>query len=110
MPYVVTEKCQDCVYADCTKVCPVDAFRQGKNNKGMLQLIIDPDICIDCAACEPECPVEAIHEESEVPQEFEHAIAYNAECSKDEDNWQQITDPDSMEHGPFDGCIDPDAG
>lgn len=88
----------------------MDAFREGKNKDGKKQLIIDPDICIDCAACEPECPVEAIYEESEVPQEQEHAIAYNAEWSKDEDNWPQISDPDSIERGPFEGCVDPDAG
>ena len=52
MTFVVTEACIRCKYTDCVNVCPVDAFREGPNF-----LVIDPDECIDCAVCVPECPV-----------------------------------------------------
>lgn len=55
MPYVVTDKCIRCKYMDCVEVCPVDCFYEGKN-----MLVINPDECIDCGVCEPECPAEAI--------------------------------------------------
>lgn len=55
MTYVVTEQCIRCKYTDCVTVCPVDCFREGAE-----MLVIDPEICIDCAVCEPACPVEAV--------------------------------------------------
>ena len=55
MPYVVTESCIKCKYMDCCEVCPVDCFYEGEN-----MLVINPDECIDCGVCEPECPAEAI--------------------------------------------------
>ncbi len=55
MPYVVTEACIRCKYTDCVEVCPVDCFYEGEN-----MLVINPDECIDCGVCEPECPAEAI--------------------------------------------------
>jgi ferredoxin len=55
MPYVVTESCIQCKHTDCVTVCPVDCFHEGPNF-----LVIDPDVCIDCGVCEPECPVDAI--------------------------------------------------
>jgi len=55
MPYVVTEACIRCKYMDCVEVCPVDCFYEGEN-----MLVINPDECIDCGVCEPECPAEAI--------------------------------------------------
>ncbi len=55
MAYVVTEACIKCKYTDCVEVCPVDCFYQGEN-----MLVINPDECIDCGVCEPECPAEAI--------------------------------------------------
>jgi ferredoxin len=55
MTYVVTDACVNCKYSDCVDVCPVDCFYEGKN-----MLVINPDECIDCGVCEPECPVEAI--------------------------------------------------
>ena len=58
MPYVVTENCQKCRFTDCVTVCPVDAFRGDES-----MLYIDPDACIDCGACEPQCPVKAIYED-----------------------------------------------
>ena len=60
MTYVVTESCIKCKYTDCVEVCPVDCFYEGEN-----MLVINPDECIDCGVCEPECPVEAIKPESE---------------------------------------------
>ena len=62
MTYVVTESCIKCKYTDCVDVCPVDCFREGPN-----MLVIDPDECIDCTLCVPECPVEAIFAEDDVP-------------------------------------------
>lgn len=55
MPYVVTDGCIQCKYTDCVEVCPVDCFYEGEN-----MLVINPDECIDCGVCEPECPAEAI--------------------------------------------------
>lgn len=60
MAFVVTDKCIACKYSDCVEVCPVDCFYEGEN-----MLVINPDECIDCGVCEPECPIEAIQPESE---------------------------------------------
>jgi ferredoxin len=77
MAFVVTENCIKCKYTDCVEVCPVDCFHEGPNF-----LVIDPDECIDCTLCEPECPAEAIHSEDEVPKDQEHFIELNADLSK----------------------------
>ena len=69
MAYVVTEPCHACKYTDCVEVCPVDCFHEDEK-----MLYIDPDECIDCGACVPECPVEAIFEESEVPDKWKKYI------------------------------------
>ncbi len=55
MPFLVTDGCINCKYKDCVEVCPVDCFFEGGN-----MVVIHPDECIDCAVCEPECPVDAI--------------------------------------------------
>ena len=60
MAYVVTENCVKCKYQDCVEVCPVDCFYEGENF-----LVINPDECIDCGVCEPECPAEAIFADSD---------------------------------------------
>lgn len=73
MTFVVTEACISCKYTDCVDVCPVDAFREGKNF-----LVIDPDECIDCAVCVPECPVNAIFAEEDVPAGQQAFVAINA--------------------------------
>jgi ferredoxin len=83
MPFVVTENCIKCKYTDCVEVCPVDCFHEGPNF-----LVIDPDECIDCTLCEPECPINAIYPEDDVPAGQEHFVALNAELSKD---WPVIT-------------------
>lgn len=74
MAYVITESCIKCKYTDCVEVCPVDCFHEGPNF-----LVIDPEECIDCTLCEPECPVDAIHAEDEVPEDQKHFIELNAE-------------------------------
>ena len=76
MAYVVTESCIKCKYTDCVVVCPVDCFREGPN-----MLVIDPDECIDCEACVPECPVEAIFHEDNVPEQWKDFTALNAEMA-----------------------------
>lgn len=60
MTFVVTDNCIKCKYTDCVEVCPVDCFYEGEN-----MLVINPDECIDCGVCEPECPAEAILPESD---------------------------------------------
>jgi ferredoxin len=77
MTFVVTESCIKCKYTDCVEVCPVDCFHVGPNF-----LVIDPDECIDCTLCEPECPVEAIFSEEELPAGQESFKALNAELAK----------------------------
>ncbi len=67
MTFVVTENCIKCKYTDCVEVCPVDCFHEGPNF-----LVIDPDECIDCTLCEPECPAEAIFSEEELPDGQQH--------------------------------------
>ncbi len=78
MPFVVTESCIKCKYTDCVEVCPVDCFHEGPN-----MLVIDPDECIDCTLCEPECPVEAIMADEDVPEEMQEIIALNEELSRE---------------------------
>src|SRR5437762_6676776 len=77
MTYVVTESCIKCKYTDCVDVCPVDCFREGPN-----MLVIDPDECIDCTLCVPECPVEAIFAEDDVPDAQKEFIALTASARK----------------------------
>ena len=84
MTYVVTDACIRCKYMDCVEVCPVDCFYEGDN-----MLVINPSECIDCGVCEPECPVEAIYSEDEVPDGQESFKALNAELSR---KWPVITE------------------
>ncbi len=74
MSFVVTENCHLCRFTDCVTVCPVDCF-YGDDN----QLYINPDECIDCGACEPECPVNAIYDESRIPEKLTSWIKINSE-------------------------------
>ena len=83
MTYVVTESCIKCKYTDCVDVCPVDCFKEGPNF-----LVIDPDECIDCAVCVPECPVDAIYAEEDVPAHLRAFVDINAELAK---KWLPIT-------------------
>jgi ferredoxin len=81
MPYVVNENCIKCKYTDCVEVCPVDCFYEGDN-----MLVINPDECIDCGVCEPECPAEAIIPDTDARAEawLEMNRSYSA-------NWPNIT-------------------
>lgn len=76
MTHVVTDACIRCKYTDCVDVCPVDCFKEGP-----YFLVIDPDECIDCAVCIPECPVNAIYADVDLPAEFAAFIDLNARLS-----------------------------
>lgn len=83
MTHVVTDACIRCKYTDCVDVCPVDCFHEGPDF-----LVIDPDECIDCAVCIPECPVNAIYADGDLPAEFSAFVALNERLSK---QWPVIT-------------------
>lgn len=98
MTFVVTENCIKCKYTDCVDVCPVDCFHEGPNF-----LVIDPEECIDCQLCVPECPVDAIFDEQDLPDDQQHFLALNAELAAkwpvidiikpapvDADEWQGV--------------------
>ena len=79
MSYIVTENCIRCKYTDCVEVCPVDCFYEGKN-----MLFINPEECIDCGVCEPECPIGAIISEDDSKhnsQETERWLKINSKYS-----------------------------
>ncbi len=76
MPYIITEACKDTKDRACVDVCPVDCIYEGPE-----QLYIHPDECIDCGACEPECPVNAIFHDSAVPEEWTSFTQKNRELS-----------------------------
>lgn len=89
MAYVVTENCQDCRFTDCVEVCPVDCF-YGDDR----MLYIHPDECIDCGACEPACPVQAIFAVDDLPTEQESWVQVNADKSESGiENITSSTDP-----------------
>lgn len=111
MAHIVADPCVKCKYTDCVAVCPVDCFHEGAN-----MLVIDPDTCIDCGLCPPECPVSAIFAEEDLPEKWEAYTELNAkyasdwpvidsqkdslptadEASKEEDKLDQI-DPNGFE-------------
>ncbi len=91
MTFVVTESCIKCKLTDCVEVCPVDCFHEGPN-----MLVIDPEECIDCTLCEPECPVEAIFSDDELPEAQNQFLALNAELTE---SWPVITE---MKDAPAD--------
>lgn len=77
MTFVVGDNCINCKHTDCVEVCPVDCFYEGPNF-----LVIHPDECIDCALCEPECPVDAIFSEDELPDDQQAYLEINAELAQ----------------------------
>ncbi|MEO8269257.1 MAG: ferredoxin family protein [Aureliella sp.] len=81
MTHVVAEPCFDCKYTDCVVVCPVECFYQNEQ-----LLFIHPDECIDCEACVPECPVEAIFHEDNLPEEWKDYTARNAAMAEQSPN------------------------
>tara|TARA_B110000090_G_scaffold64063_1_gene73231 strand:- start:82 stop:450 length:369 start_codon:yes stop_codon:yes gene_type:complete len=84
MTFIVGDNCIKCKHTDCVEVCPVDCFYEGPNF-----LVIHPDECIDCALCEPECPVGAIFAEDEIPEGQEVFLEINAELAE---VWPNITE------------------
>jgi NAD-dependent dihydropyrimidine dehydrogenase PreA subunit len=80
MTYIIAEPCIDVLDKGCVDVCPVDCIHTNDDEKMMF---IDPEECIDCGACEPECPVEAIFAEEDTPDEWEKYIQINADFFKD---------------------------
>ena len=84
MTFVVGENCINCKHTDCVEVCPVDCFHEGPNF-----LVIDPDECIDCALCEPECPVAAIFSEDELPDDQKEFLELNKDLAE---KWPNITE------------------
>jgi len=104
MTFVVGEDCIKCKHTDCVEVCSVDCFYEGPNF-----LVIHLDECIDCALCEPECPVDAIFSEDELPEEQQVFMDLNAELAEvwpniteqkdspaDADEWEGV--PDKLQH------------
>ena len=100
MTYIIAEPCIDIKDRSCVDVCPVDCIHEANRI-----LVIDPEECIDCGACEPECPVEAIFAEDDVPAGQKEFIGMNAELSKvwkpiverkdpppDADEWKDVKD------------------
>ncbi|MFN7130463.1 MAG: ferredoxin FdxA [Myxococcales bacterium] len=113
MPYVVAEPCVNCKYTDCVEVCPVDCFYEGVNF-----LVIHPDECIDCGACEPVCPAKAIFPDADLPEKWKHYAEINtkyatqfpninrakqpmpnADQFKDQENKGELLDPRPAEQG-----------
>ncbi|MEP9377413.1 ferredoxin FdxA [Aquabacter sp. CN5-332] len=86
MTYVVTDKCIRCKFMDCVAVCPVDCFYEGEN-----MLVINPDECIDCGVCEPECPAEAIIADTD--PEAARWLELNTRLSKAWPNISQKKEP-----------------
>lgn len=85
MTYVITEPCVDVKDASCVDVCPVDCIHPTESEDNFAEvkmLYINPDECIDCGACEPACPVNAIYEESAVPEQWRQYIKINADFFK----------------------------
>ncbi len=74
MTFVVTDNCRKCRFTDCVAVCPVDCFHADAE-----MLYIDPEECIDCGACVPECPVEAIYDEAQLPENLRDWVKINLE-------------------------------
>jgi ferredoxin len=82
MTYIIAEPCIDVKDKACVEVCPVDCIHP-TDGEGVTMLYIDPDECIDCGACEPECPVEAIFAEEDLPEEWNSYIEINAKYFKE---------------------------
>ena len=109
MTYVVTDACIRCKYMDCVEVCPVDCFYEGEN-----MLVINPDECIDCGVCEPECPPNAILPDTE--KGLEKWLELNRNLST---TWPNITQKKDMpedaksfegQEGKFEKYFSPNPG
>jgi len=96
MTYIVTDRCVDSRYTECVADCPVDCFYEITDPH---MLIINPDECIDCDACVPLCPVNAIYPEAEVPDEVQEWVEKNSADLCDDDN--RVTETS----GELDGAL-----
>ena len=101
MTYLVNDKCIKCKYMDCVEVCPVDCFYEGEN-----MLVINPDECIDCGVCEPECPEDAILPDTDT--EGAKWVEFNGKWSKE---WAVLTEkkdplPDHAKHSGEEGRLE----
>ncbi|QNM81807.1 ferredoxin family protein [Sphingomonas sabuli] len=110
MTYVVTDACIKCKYMDCVEVCPVDCFYEGE-----VMLAINPNECIDCGVCEPECPAEAILPDTESGQEkwLELNATFSAQWPNvTRNNGQTPVDADEHkgEDGKYDKYFTPEPG
>ena len=94
MSHFVAEPCINCKYTDCVAVCPVDCFHEGVNF-----LVIDPDTCIGCGLCPPECPTTAIFAEEDLPDKWNSYIELNTKYAPD---WPVI----DAQKEPLDGADD----
>ena len=88
MTYLVNDKCIKCKLTDCVEVCPVDCFYEGPEF-----LVIHPDECIDCGLCEPECPIEAIFADDELPKDQIEFIEINAKLADVYENITEASEP-----------------
>ena len=100
MAYVVTGLCIDCKYTSCATVCPVEAFHEAPD-----RLYINAETCIDCNACVPECPIDAIFPDYDVPEEWSRFIELNAD---EAEKFPVIVEAKDALKGPK--CVDPNAG
>ena len=98
MTWVITSLCRDCLDISCVEVCPVDCIVQYKGDGAAdgwpNQLFIDPEECINCGVCEPECPWEAIFEDEQVPEVFSADTPLNAKIVDTRDDFEVPEKPD----------------
>ncbi len=102
MTWVITKLCIDCIDTECVKVCPVDCIYglTEPDDKYPNQLWIHPEECIDCAACEPACPYEAIFQDEAVPEIFKEDTETNAQIFKDHPPEHFTTEPEPLKPHP----------
>jgi len=106
MTYIVDDACVKCKYTDCVVVCPVDCFYEGANT-----IVINPDECIDCGVCEPECPAGAIRPDTQLKEGEPDWVEINRKYSEDH-NWPVLTEqraalPDADLFNPKLGYVGP---
>ena len=101
MTYLVTENCIKCKHTTCVEVCPVDCFYEGENF-----LVINPDECIDCGVCEPECPIDAIVPDHTLGEQ--ELIKWTEINAKYSEVWPVITESKSAlpDHEEWNGAPD----
>ncbi|MBW1833181.1 MAG: 4Fe-4S dicluster domain-containing protein [Deltaproteobacteria bacterium] len=103
MTWVITRLCRDCLDISCVDVCPVECIYEYKGDDKATfpnQLYIQPEECIDCGACEPECPWEAIYEDASVPEVFEADTPLNAKMMESQDDFEV-----PVNEGKSVGCV-----